>query len=92
MLCRLGQRRTRSRPGRRLIQALVTCLTGAKVHQGGPIERRHAQFEEALAEHVGEAFPIVELCELIGLREQTLRSCCTEFLGVSPGRYLLLRG
>ena len=78
-----------------LFQALVTCLTGAKVQQGGAIKRRHAQvmvrFEEALAEHLGEWFSIVELCELIGVSEQTLRSCCGEFLGISPGRYVLLR-
>ena len=32
-----------------------------------------------------------QLCELIGVRDRTLRSCCAEFLGVSPTRYVLLR-
>jgi AraC-like DNA-binding protein len=78
-----------------LIQALVTCLTRAKVQQDRAIKRRHARimvrFEEELAEHLGEPLRIVELCKLIGVSELTLRSCCTEFLGVSPGGYVLLR-
>ena len=32
-----------------------------------------------------------ELCALIGVTERTLRSCCAEFLGISPSRYVLLR-
>ena len=32
-----------------------------------------------------------ELCRLIGVGERTLRSCCAEFLGIGPGRYILLR-
>jgi transcriptional regulator GlxA family with amidase domain len=31
------------------------------------------------------------LCSAIGVPERTLRVCCTEFLGMSPTRYLLLR-
>jgi transcriptional regulator GlxA family with amidase domain len=31
------------------------------------------------------------LCELIGVTERTLRSCCAEFLSMSPVRYVLLR-
>jgi transcriptional regulator GlxA family with amidase domain len=32
-----------------------------------------------------------ELCALTGVNERTLRSCCAEFLGISPSRYVLLR-
>jgi transcriptional regulator GlxA family with amidase domain len=32
-----------------------------------------------------------ELCELIVVSDRTLRSCCAEFLGMSPLRYMLLR-
>jgi transcriptional regulator GlxA family with amidase domain len=32
-----------------------------------------------------------KLCAKIGVTERTLRTCCVEFLGVSPTRYLLLR-
>ena len=31
------------------------------------------------------------LCSAVGVPERTLRVCCTEFLGMSPTRYLLLR-
>ena len=78
-----------------LIQTLVACLTAASVRADGPIKRRHARimirFEEVLAEHLGEPLHTTELCELIGVTERTLRSCCAEFLGMSPVRYVLLR-
>jgi transcriptional regulator GlxA family with amidase domain len=32
-----------------------------------------------------------ELCELVGVGDRTLRSCCAEFLGISATRYVLLR-
>jgi len=31
------------------------------------------------------------ICELIGVTDRTLRSCCTEFLGIGPIRYMRLR-
>jgi len=34
---------------------------------------------------------MTELCERIAVTERTLRSCCDEFLGMSPIRYVLLR-
>jgi AraC-like DNA-binding protein len=78
-----------------LIETLVACLTGASMRADGAIKRRHARimirFEEVLAEHLGEPLPTTELCELIGVTEGTLRSCCAEFLGMSPIRYVLLR-
>jgi AraC-like DNA-binding protein len=78
-----------------LIQTLVACLTGASMRADGAIKRRHAsvmiRFEEVLAEHLGEPLDTPELCELIGVTERTLRSCCAEFLGMSPVRYVLLR-
>jgi AraC-like DNA-binding protein len=78
-----------------LIETLVACLTGASMRADGAIKRRHTRimirFEEVLAEHLGEPLPTTELCELIGVTEDTLRSCCAEFLGMSPIRYVLLR-
>ena len=78
-----------------LIQTLVACLTAASVRADGPTKRRHARimirFEEVLAEHLSEPLHTTELCELIGVTERTLRSCCVEFLGMSPVRYVLLR-
>jgi AraC-like DNA-binding protein len=77
-----------------LIHALVSCLA-AKTRDDGPARRRHTrimvQFEEILAEHPSRPLHMPELCALMGVTERTLRSCCTEFLGLSPGRYMLLR-
>jgi len=78
-----------------LIQTLVACLTGTSMRADGAIKRRHARimmrFEEVLAEHLSEPLLTTEFCELIGVTERTLRSCCAEFLGMSPVRYVLLR-
>ena len=78
-----------------LIQTLVACLTAASMRADGAAKRRRAsimiRFEEVLAEHLGEPLHMTELCERIGVTERTLRSCCAEFLGMSPIRYVLLR-
>jgi transcriptional regulator GlxA family with amidase domain len=78
-----------------LIQTLVACLTATSMRADGAIKRRHVsimiRFEEVLAEHLSEPLHMTELCELIGVTERTLRSCCAEFLGMSPTRYVLLR-
>jgi transcriptional regulator GlxA family with amidase domain len=49
------------------------------------------RFEEVLADHPNRPLPMPELCALIGVTERTLRSCCADFLGISPSRYVLLR-
>jgi AraC-like DNA-binding protein len=46
------------------------------------------RFEEVLAEHLGHPPTIPELCELVGVSDRTLRSCCAEFLGMNPIRYI----
>jgi AraC-like DNA-binding protein len=77
-----------------LIHALVTCLA-AKPRDDGAARRHHkrimVRFEQVLADHPNRQLHLPELCALIGVSERTLRSCCTEFLGVSPTRYMLLR-
>jgi transcriptional regulator GlxA family with amidase domain len=50
-----------------------------------------ARFEEAVTENINRPRRVPEICELIGVTDRTLRSCCAEFIGISPGRYLLLR-
>lgn len=78
-----------------LIHALVTCLTTADVHQDAAANSNRAtimvRFEEVLAEHLRRPPDLPEMCELIGVTDRTLRSCCAEFLGISPSRYLRLR-
>ena len=49
------------------------------------------RLEEVLAEHPNRSLHMSELCALIGVTDRTLRSCCAEFLGMSPSRYMLLR-
>jgi AraC-like DNA-binding protein len=77
-----------------LIHALVTCLA-AKTRDDGAARRHHTRimvrFEEVLADHPNRQLHLPELCALIGVSDRTLRSCCAEFLGISPSRYMLLR-
>jgi transcriptional regulator GlxA family with amidase domain len=47
--------------------------------------------EEVLADYLSKPLRMSELCELIGVSERTLRSCCAQFLGMSPIRYVLSR-
>ena len=49
------------------------------------------RFEDALTAHSGSQLDMPALSSAIGVSERTLRVCCTEFLGVSPTRYMLLR-
>jgi len=48
-------------------------------------------FEEILARRLDQPLNMAALCKLVGVSERTLRSCCAEFLGMSPIRYALLR-
>ena len=78
-----------------LIHALVTCLTTVGARPDDFAARHHARimlrFEEILANHLSHPPTISELCERVGVSDRTLRSCCAEFLGMSPIRYVLLR-
>jgi AraC-like DNA-binding protein len=78
-----------------LIHALVTCLATPRIQPYAPAKRHHArtmvQLEEVLAEDLGRPLHMAELCDLIGVTDRALRSCCVEFLGISPSRYVLLR-
>jgi AraC-like DNA-binding protein len=78
-----------------LIYALVTCLTTTRARTDSFAARHHAsimiRFEEVLAEHLAQPPSMPELCKLVGVSDRTLRSCCAEFLGMTPTRYVLLR-
>jgi AraC-like DNA-binding protein len=77
-----------------LIRALVSCLA-AKARDDDAGRRHHTgimvRFVEGIADHPNRALHVPELCALIGVSERTLRSCCAEFFGISPSRYMLLR-
>jgi AraC-like DNA-binding protein len=101
--CRLAETKpeTLAHPGvaraieQGLLLPLVTCLTAAKVQENGAVKRHHAgimvRFEEVLAQHLSQPLQVPNLCELIGVTDRTLRSCCDEFIGINPSRYVLLR-
>jgi AraC-like DNA-binding protein len=78
-----------------LIQILVACLTNVDAQADGYAKRHHARimvrFEEVLAEYLSRPLQMPELCELIAVSDRTLRSCCAEFLGITPIQYVLLR-
>jgi len=79
-----------------LIHALVTCLTTTTLGTEGSSNSRQAgimiRFEEVLTKHLSDPrFNMAQLCQLIGVTERALRSCCAEIIGMTPPRYILLR-
>jgi AraC-like DNA-binding protein len=78
-----------------LIQALVTCLTVAGARTEGYANHHHARimvrFEEVLAENLHRPLHMQQLCDLVVASDRALRSCCMDFLGMSPPRYVRLR-
>jgi AraC-like DNA-binding protein len=78
-----------------IIHALMTCLQTTRAAGKGLARARHERimirFEEVLAERLSQPLRMSELCGLIGVTERSLRLCCTEFLGIRPSRYVLLR-
>jgi len=78
-----------------LLHALFNCLTPDGANGNRKTQLHHAdimvRFEDALAAHSGPQPNMPALCSAVGVPERTLRVCCTEFLGMSPTRYLLLR-
>src|SRR6266851_3099686 len=78
-----------------LLHALVNCLTAEDANGNVKTRRHHAdimvRFEDALTTRRSPQLNMPALCSAIGVPERTLRVCCTEFLGMSPTRYLLLR-
>jgi AraC-like DNA-binding protein len=75
-----------------LIEALVRCLAPESGRDLGGW-RHHKQIMDRLENALEPArlTSVPELCAAIEVSERTLRSCCTEFLGISPSRYLRLR-
>lgn len=78
-----------------LLQTLVTCLTTSTARTGGSVACDHGEilvrFEEILTENLCGQPSMRDVCKLIGVSGRTLWSCCAEFLGMSPARYILLR-
>jgi AraC-like DNA-binding protein len=78
-----------------LLHRLLSCLSENEGRRRTARWLRHAdtivRFEEVLAAHIERPSSVPELCALLQVPERTLRICCTEILGLSPGRYLRLR-
>ena len=78
-----------------LLHALVDCLLAGEAVTNPQTRRRHAsvmvRFEDELTTQNARPLVLSEICAAIGVPERTLRLCCTEFLGISPTRYVLLR-
>ena len=77
------------------IYALVRCLTADVMHGDTAARRGHStvmnRLEKVLAEKFDRQLPMPELCRATGVSERTLRTCCADFLGMSPGQYMRLR-
>jgi AraC-like DNA-binding protein len=78
-----------------LLYTLVHCLTGTDENEHTTARRRQAsimgRFEAVLGTHWDRQLHAHELSEAVGVPERTLRICCAEFLGMSPGSYVRLR-
>jgi AraC-like DNA-binding protein len=78
-----------------LLHALVSCLTADDTKEDAAANRGHAEimarFEAVLASRDDRPLPMTEVCAAVDVGERTLRVCCAEFLGMSPGSYARLR-
>src|SRR5262249_31012295 len=72
--------------------AIIGCVSTNETNQG---RENHAaimaRFEETLSRRIGQKLTMPALCAEVNVPERTLRMCCSEFLAVSPTRYLLLQ-
>jgi AraC-like DNA-binding protein len=78
-----------------LLHALICCLTSNEDDHDNCMTTRHREimvrFEAVLGKCLYHRLNLPALCERIGVPERTLRMVCTEFLGVGPMRYVLLK-
>jgi AraC-like DNA-binding protein len=78
-----------------MLYAITHCLSADEVDENPRTRHQHAatmvRFEETLSKRIDQKINMPMLCAEIGVAERTLRMCCSEFLGVSPTRYLLLQ-
>ncbi len=78
-----------------LVQAMVACLSPAAGPEDKSARRRHRQiiqrFLAFLEADPGSAVYLSDLCRALCVPERTLRTCCLEYFGMGPVRYLNLR-
>ena len=78
-----------------LVEAMVFCLADGHSDDVRNVSRNRARImrrlEEAIAAKPDEPLYMAELCAQVCASYWTLRDCCSEYLGMSPKRYLWLR-
>lgn len=78
-----------------LLEALVPCLIAKDAYRIPAARAKKlkamADFETAVREEMARPLTIPAICQLIGVAERTLRSYCSETLGMSPSQYIRLR-
>ena len=78
-----------------IIHLMVRCLDQGQSVTMSTTGRRHsriiARLEEFLAENILQPLYLAEISAATGASERTLRTCCHDYLGMGPVRYLLLR-
>ena len=77
-----------------LIHALVECLSGpaTRIHGAGKQRANMmVRFEAACIAHAQTKITPFELCAVLDVAERSLRTCCQQYLGMGPMRYLRVR-
>jgi AraC-like DNA-binding protein len=77
-----------------LIQAAFAAIGGG--HSQVSVRECHlqrimARFEALIEANPDRAMYMTEVCKAVGATERTFRTCCQDYLGMSPIRYLTLR-
>jgi AraC-like DNA-binding protein len=76
-----------------MLRVLIACLTdSATIKETRPNRQRVLErFHQVVEANQDEPLYISEVCASIGVAERTLLNVCSEYLGMSPHRYLWLR-
>jgi AraC-like DNA-binding protein len=78
-----------------LLHAMVSSIGGGEAAETSSAHHRHAailrRLEQVLEANPDRTLYMAELCAAAGASDRTLRTCCQEYLGMSPMRYLWLR-
>lgn len=76
-----------------LVRAMVACLVNFETMGSSNRSRQviMRRFQEVIEANQGEPLYLTDICVAIGVTDRTLRNACSEYLGMSPHRYLGLR-
>ena len=76
-----------------LIRAMIACLADSTALENCRPLRQAVirRFHQAIEANQDQPLYLGDICAAVGVSERTLRSLCSEYLGMSPHRYLWLR-